>query len=152
RLCVVDYRSATGSFAGSPSRGDDVTNERHSMTKALQYVEIDVPIWAPSIVELHFERTATADTNTSGYSHTWTASGTATFDVDGGALGLGDLDLNTPSSPTATDVIFTPDAAEYDFADDDWTIEFYFWSNTAIDNLTAHDMFGQRLGNGGAAT
>ena len=118
------------------------------MTKALTYVEIDVPPWAPSVVSLSFEQgSRSADKNTGGYSHTWTAEGTVLADSSGGALGLGDLDLTTGSP--AGGRIWTPAATEFELGSDDFTIEFYFWNGNTP---TGGNICGQRISGGTNAT
>lgn len=112
------------------------------MTKALTYVEIDVPAFLQTYIYLPFDVDYT-DHNTEGVTHTWTASGSAPIDTSGPAFGAAQLHCNGG-------YISTPDNDDFSLGDFDFSIEFWFWNNSAIG--AEHNFCGQRAGVGGANT
>lgn len=121
------------------------------MTKALTFVEVDLPLFTPTVIHLKFDDAVnspqtTTDSNTEGLDNVWTFSGDVNLDVVPQIMfGTGQLHCGG-----STGFISTPDRPEFNLSNGDFSFEFYFVNNTPIG--TAKDICGQRLGVGGPST
>jgi hypothetical protein len=118
------------------------------VTKALTYVEIDVPAIVPTLVHQAFDEVSSSphlypDTNTVGSTHVWTPAGDVSLSSPC-SFGNGELHVQ------GTGYISTPDSVDFSFGSNDFSIEFYFWNDSAIG--AERNFCGQRAGVGGANT